>query len=155
MITSFAVSTIKYMENYLQVGAVGAIIFIALIVLCVFSLIFLAFRGVRLWYWRVNEQIKALEKIDKSLEEIKQNLPDPDSISICTNESRDQKTQENSSIAEMITEDCMENQNETDAPEIYFDNKEKDERAIIKSGYNIGKTGKVYAEEILREQIQF
>lgn len=155
MLTDYVISTIQYIENNLQVEVIGAVIIIALILLMVISLIFLAFRSLRLWYWRINDQMKALENIDKNLEQIKNNLPESlgadSSVQIMEQEIIQQKTpSKEECVAETIQEDIQ-----TETPKIVFDKKDKDERTIIKPGYNIGKTGKIYAEEILREQIQF
>lgn len=155
MLTDYVISTIQYIENNLQVEVIGAVIIIALILLMVISLIFLAFRSLRLWYWRINDQMKALENIDKNLEQIKNNLPESlgadTSVQVMEQESIQQKTpSKEECVAETIQEDIQ-----TETPKIVFDKKDKDERTIIKPGYNIGKTGKIYAEEILREQIQF
>lgn len=178
MITDFVTSTILYMETNLQAPAIGAIVTIALIVLAVFGLVLLVFRSVRLWYWKINDQMKALEKIDQSLEEIKQTLPDS---SVAAAASPNLTTTEVGSVAMMdielletgdkdiqgsyilnskaedTREDTETNRNKLQAetPKIVFDKQDKDERALTKSGYNIGKTGKIYAEETLREQIQF
>ncbi|QAT43966.1 hypothetical protein [Aminipila luticellarii] len=159
MITDYVVSTIQYIENNLQVEAIGAVIIIALILLVLISLIFLAFRGVRLWYWRVNTQVKALEHIDKTLEEIKQNLPESlPEASKKEFEAADMEesiTEQEVALPEECTSEAIHTEAPNEAPKIVFDKRDKDERTIMKPGYNIGKTGKIYAEETLREQIQF
>lgn len=179
MITDFVTSTIRYMETNLQAPAIGAIVTIALIVLAVFGLVLLVFRSVRLWYWKINDQMKALEKIDQSLEEIKQTLPDSSVATVvCPNlttreagsvaisdielsETGDKADVQGSYILNSKAEDTREDTEtnreklQTETPKIVFDKQDKDERALTKSGYNIGKTGKIYAEETLREQIQF
>ena len=47
-----------------------AVIAVAVVLL----ILWLAFRGVRLWYWKVNAQVSSLEKIDLSLQRIEQGL---------------------------------------------------------------------------------
>lgn len=155
MVTNYIMSTIQYIENNLQVEAVGASIIIILILLVVLSIIFLIFRKTRLWYWRINDQIRTLEQIDNCLELIKQNLPvdlnRQQVVTITGEESFEQTT--NLNEESVIKDSLVETQ--TEMPKIVFDKKDKDERTIIKPGYNIGKTGKIYAEEMLREQIKF
>ena len=155
MVTDYVISTIQYIENNLQVEAIGAVIIIALILLMVISMIFLAFRSVRLWYWRINDQMKALENIDKNLQEIKQILPDnigmEAPIKVMEAEILEQRTPSEEECLTKTTQDDTQ----VEAPKIVFDKMDKDERTIVKPGYNIGKTGKIYAEEMLREQIQF
>lgn len=154
MITDYVMSTIQYINNNLQVEAIGAVIVIALILLVLTGLIFLACRSIRLWYWRVNDQIRALDSIDKCLEEIKKNLPESlkkESEGITETENVIEKAP----LIEECTTETMHVEKQTEKPKIVFDKKDKDERTIIKPGYNIGKTGKIYVEETLREQIQF
>lgn len=155
MVTDYVISTIQYIENNLQVEAIGAVIIIALILLMVISILFLAFRSVRLWYWRINDQMMALENIDKNLEEIKQILPDnigrETSMKIMEDEILEQRTP----LKEECVTETTQDGPQTETPKIVFDKMDNDERTIIKPGYNIGKTGKIYAEEMLREQIQF
>ncbi|MBE6034419.1 MAG: hypothetical protein E7222_06920 [Clostridiales bacterium] len=153
MVTDYVISTIQYIKDVLQVEVIGAVTIIALILLTVVSIIFFAFRNVRLWYWKINEQVKALEHIDKSLEEIKQNLPEIPRIETALSSIEDDSLEQ----AQALTEEGIKESRPKNAqtPKIVFDKMDKDERTIIKPGYNIGKTGKIYAEEALREQIQF
>lgn len=155
MVTDYVISTIQYIENNLQVEAIGAVIIIALILLMVISLIFLVFRGLRLWYWRINDQMKALENIDKNLEQIKNNLPESLGTGLSVEIMQEKSTEQKTPCMEECVIETIQEDKETETPKIVFDKKDKDERTIIKPGYNIGKTGKIYAEEILREQIQF
>nr|WP_315023830.1 hypothetical protein [uncultured Aminipila sp.] len=155
MVTDYVISTIQYIENNLRVEAIGAVIIIALILLMVISILFLVFRSVRLWYWRINDQMKALENIDKSLEKIKQILPDNIGMGTPMMIMEDEILEQRTPLKEECVTETTQDDTQTETPKIVFDKMDKDERTIIKPGYNIGKTGKIYAEEMLREQIQF
>lgn len=153
MFTNYVISTIQYIENNLQVEAIGATIIIALILLIILSSIFLVFRKTRLWYWRINDQIRALEQIDTCLELIKHNLSEDLNKEATKTLNGAEPLKQKTSLKEEST--LKDNQVETknEMPKIVFD--KKDKCTITKHGYNIGKTGKIYAEEILREQIKF
>lgn len=155
MVTDYVISTIQYIENNLQVEAIGAVIIIALILLMVISIVFFAFRSVRLWYWRINDQMKTLENIDKNLQEIKQILPDNIGMEAPINVMEAEILEQRTPLEEECLTKTIQDDTQVETPKIVFDKMDKDERTIIKPGYNIGKTGKIYAEEMLREQIQF
>ncbi|MHC1723511.1 MAG: hypothetical protein AB9836_09940 [Aminipila sp.] len=155
MVTDYVISTIQYIKNNLQVEAIGAVVIIALILLMVISILFLAFRSVRLWYWRINDQMKALENIDKSLDEIKQILPANIGLETPMKIVEDKFLEQRTPLKEECVTETTQDEPQEATPKIVFDKMDKDERTIIKPGYNIGKTGKIYAEEMLREQIQF
>lgn len=155
MFTDYLISTIQYIKYNLQVEAIGAIIIITLILLVMISIILLICRKIRLWYWKSNEQIEALESIDKNLEIIIKKLPDDfdkgQTLRLTESDNLEEKASLNkeSEVGTNSVEILKEK------PKITFDNKDNDGRIIDKPGYNIGKTGKIYAEDILREQIQF
>ena len=44
------------------------ILYYALFLIFIVSIIFLVIREINLWYWRINERIELLEKMTKSLE---------------------------------------------------------------------------------------
>lgn len=44
------------------------ILYYALFLIFIVSIIFLVIREINLWYWRINERIELLEKMAKSLE---------------------------------------------------------------------------------------
>lgn len=155
MVTDYVISTIQYIENNLQVEAIGAVIIIALILLMVISMIFLSFRSVRLWYWRINDQMKTLENIDKNLQEIKQILPDNIGMEAPIKVMEADILEQRAPLEEERLTKTTQDDKQVETAKIVFDKMDKDERTIIKPGYNIGKTGKIYAEEMLREQIQF
>lgn len=186
MVTEYIKSTIKYIENNLQSEAVGAILIVALLIFAVLALVFLGIRRLILWYWRINEQVSVLEKIDIRLQGIEKTLP-------CMEVTR-QETEEMTAKPEKILKDTekiladlekisakietpsaihiqqaeqryCENPKEisiTKAPKgeqhaIAFDKNDEEpvDANAEHSGYNIGKTGKIYVEDVLRKQIQF
>ncbi len=71
MVTEFFVSSIKYIENNIHAEGMGAIILVTLMILAVIGFVFLLFRGISLWYWKINRQIEVLSSINQNLEEIK------------------------------------------------------------------------------------
>ena len=66
----------RFIDNFIfNLEANG--LFWLIVILCsiIFVLIFwLILRKARLWYWKVNEQLDALNHIDRKLQEIKQGL---------------------------------------------------------------------------------
>lgn len=158
MITDYVKSTNEYMKNNLQAETIGVIIIMLLIILIIISIIFIVFRKNRLKYWRINEQIETLESIDKSLKTIKQKLPESfktETILKSTEkENKKEKLEKNKTLEECVNE-IKPVDIQIEETKIAFDKKDKEERAIVKSRYNVGKTGEIYAEEILRKQIQF
>ncbi len=156
MITDYVKSTNEYMKNNLQVETIGVIIIMLLIILIIISIIFIVFRKNRLKYWRINEQIETLESIDKSLKTIKRKLPESFKTEtiLKSTERENKKLEKNKTLEECVNE-IKPVDIQIEETKIAFDKKDKEERAIVKSRYNVGKTGEIYAEEILRKQIQF
>lgn len=155
MVTNYVISTIQYIENNLQVEAIGAIIIIVLMLLVILSVIFLIFRKTRLWYWRINDQIKVLEQIDDCVGLIKQNLTVNLNREAAVTTTREESLEQTTALNEEGVTKASQGETQKKMPKIVFDKKDKDERTITKPGYNIGKTGKIYAEKMLREQIKF
>ncbi|QIB67856.1 hypothetical protein Ami103574_00370 [Aminipila butyrica] len=154
MITEYGRSTIQYIENGLEAGAIGALLLIVLFIFALLSCIFLAFRRVQLWYWRVNCQVKALENIERNLEEIKHNFPyAKEGAQVTLEEAAMEQPSGLSEVLDRAESTPVEVQQE--GTEFLSEAAAPESPAVIKPGYNIGKTGKVYAEELLREQIQF
>lgn len=154
MVTEYGRSTIQYIENGLEVGAIGAVLLVVLLLFIFISCILLAFRQVQLWYWRVNCQVKVLENIERNLEEIKHNFPyAKEEAQVISGKEAMERTSDPSAATDRAEPAPAEAQPE--ASELLSEAAVPERPAVIKPGYNIGKTGKVYAEEVLREQIQF
>ncbi|MBN7773232.1 hypothetical protein [Clostridium aminobutyricum] len=158
MITKYIMLTVEYIEKNLRVEVIGAIVILTLIIVATLGILFLLFRGVRLWYWRVNEQVAALEKINQKLEKLEDlnqvipSLAAPQPI--LYEESKDFEEE-----AVLLSKTDNEDHQEIEQPE----NQAALQPDVLdllvceekKEGYNVGKTGKVYSENELRQQIQF
>ena len=135
-----------------------AILIIAVAAVIAVFLIWLIFRGLRLWYWRVNKRVETLESIDGKLDEIRNEIRDRKFLIAAPIEIpeiaafQDKGSKESNQAAENVqdTEESAAD-TKTDA-EIT----EKDEAgclsdaAELKDGiYSIGKSGKVYTQEEL------
>lgn len=143
MITDYIMGTVEYIENYFRVETIGAIVILTLIITATVGLLFLLFRSVSLWYWRVNEQVAALERINQKLEELNQAVPNlvaPQPILY----------EESNTFSEEVAEE-RDNQTapQMNVQETLIMNEDKIE------GFNVGKNGKIYSENELRQQIQF
>lgn len=133
-----------------------AILIIAAVAVIAVFLIWLIFRGLRLWYWRVNKRVETLESIDGKLDEIRNEIRDrkfliaapieiPEISAFKDKASKDDKpTAEN---VQGIAESSMDTKTDVKIAE-------KDEvdclsdAGELKDGiYSIGKSGKVYTQE--------
>jgi L-2-hydroxyglutarate oxidase LhgO len=146
--------TVEYIEKNLRVEAIGAIVILSLIITAALSIVFLVFRRLRLWYWRVNDQVAALEKINRKLEELNQAIPNikvrSDGISENSSKAEDIAlaiTPESSITVLEKQRDGSTLESGEQAPILTCDDK--------KNRYNVGKTEKIYNENELRQQIQF
>ncbi|MGN0711345.1 MAG: hypothetical protein ACI4LO_06245 [Anaerovoracaceae bacterium] len=142
-------------QQNLQSEVLGIILAVIIMLFFICAAVFLIFRKTRLWYWRVNEQVTILQNIDIKLDRINAGL---------IKRKEEQETEEKIETPEIIeTEDKSEATLTEPYTEIKaceeadinrtIDINEKPEKA--KPGYNISKTGKIYDENILRNQIQF
>lgn len=160
MITNYIMGTVEYIEKYFRVETIGAIVILTLIITATVGLLFLLFRSVSLWYWRVNEQVAALERINQKLEELNQVVPNlmaPQPI-LYEDPSDFEVFDEDKKKAPITIHTCSEEiaaelDNQT-APQL-----NRQETLIVNEdkvdGFNVGKNGKIYSENELRQQIQF
>ncbi len=154
MITDYIMLTVEYIEKNLRVEAIGAIVILALIITAALSIVFLVCRGWRLWYWRVNDQVAALEKINRKLEELNQAIPN---ITVLPDVMNENNNNSEAVVVDITAEsgiNIIDKQGdsgtlEPGAQEDFLTCADK------KEGYNVGKTGKIYNENELRQQIQF
>lgn len=160
MITNYIMGTVEYIENYFRVETIGAIVILTLIISATVGLLFLLFRSVSLWYWRVNEQVAALERINQKLEELNQAVPNlvapqpilyeqPNDFEVFDEDKEKAINTANSYPQEVAVERDNQTAPQVNVQETLFVNEDKVE------GFNVGKNGKIYSENELRQQIQF
>ena len=157
---------------------------LAMAFLLAIILILLAFRKTRLWYWKTEEQLKTLQGIDIRLAEIKQGVDNVhksveslkkvqiiDDGSIQTLDKNDDDKE-----AEVEINSQMKNQGEDTAIVVKFEEtdftkeesscdtceenaqEEEDKQTQMpkhKREPNVGKSGTVYEDDILRQQIRY
>ena len=73
----------EYIAEFIQ-DPLGNVMLLPTVLLCsliLLLLIWLLTRDVRLWYWKVNKQISALDNIDKRLQELGDGLVRTDALS--------------------------------------------------------------------------
>lgn len=151
-------------QQNLQSEVLGVILIGVIMLLSICAVIFLAFRRTRLWYWKVNEQLVLLQNIDVKLDRIHAGVIRKEKPSV-----EGQAPQENESTSENAdleaskeeTEEAKTEVQQSDITEAEAISTEEAEKTVcekekkIKPGYNVGKTGKIYEEDVLRNQIQF
>ncbi len=67
MVTEYVKETLIYMNENLRAEMVGVFVLAILVFFVVWSLLMLIFRRTRLWYWKVNQEVEALNRIEEKL----------------------------------------------------------------------------------------
>ena len=165
-------ATISYVERNLQAESVAGIIFflsLAMVFLLAMILVLLMFRKTRLWYWKTDQQLKALQDIDITLAEIKQGV---DNVHKSVESLTKTEIDKECSTEEVDNSDDIEDkpdaepeQNESEKMETVCDGCQENIEDVTKAesqnklghkrGPNVGKSGTVYEDDVLRQQIQY
>jgi len=120
-------------------------------------LIWLVFRKIRLWYWKVNLQIDTLKGIDEKLTQLKEDVKDNLIIVNDTNTllgsaefDKEVEFDETREDAQTNEDGELSNLSETSEPEV----SESDLLALSGITYAKSKAGKIYTEEELENLIK-
>ena len=176
MITEFVVATISYVKSNLQAESIAGIVFLfslAMVFLLAVILLLLIFRKTRLWYWKTDEQLKVLQGIDSTLAEIKQGMANvhssidslkDENISDSSPEELDkvEDDKENDDKDNNIEETLVETEVSIES-EVDNCQETKTDVAVCTSNDeikhkrepNVGKSGIVYEDDVLRQQIRY